>query len=128
MSAKTRPLIFDVFLKFEEDEEVYVAEAQLYYKFLRLTHVNMHSAMEIRIQNKTNLYRYLQSWFSLSCGGSIDVSVQKIKWIYDEENQSWLRLISIVTSELTVYIKPVNEADRETLQEWLNRVKTHLLT
>ncbi|QDT89214.1 hypothetical protein Pan161_08410 [Gimesia algae] len=88
MSDKTRPQIFNVFLKFEVDEEIHEAEAQLYYNFLRLTHANMLSPMEIRIQYKTNMHRFLRSWFSLSCGGSIDVSYQNIKWIDDEEGQS----------------------------------------
>ncbi|WP_298865858.1 hypothetical protein [uncultured Gimesia sp.] len=127
MSSENQILKFDLYLKFDDWKDAIAAEAKVNNASIELYHKSFYAPCTIiQILNSTSLFTRFRSWWHLSSGGPVDVLSQDLNWIADEAGITWLRFISVFTSDLIIYIRPTSDEDGIRLNDWVEMVKgTH---
>ncbi|MCH9652831.1 MAG: hypothetical protein K0U86_07475 [Planctomycetes bacterium] len=127
MSSGKDICMLDLYLKFDDGKDAIAAEAKVNNASIELYHKSFYDPCTIiRILNSTSLCTRFCAWWHLSTGGPVDVLAQDLNWIEDEAGITWIRFISLFTSDLIIYIRPSSDEDWIRLNDWVEMVKgTH---
>lgn len=116
--------MIDLFLKHEDWNDSIQAEAKINNTSIELYHKSFYAPCTIvRIQKSLHFTTRFRAWWHLSSGGPVDVLSEDLNWIKDEAGITWLRFISVFTSDLIIYIRPTSEKDLVRLNQWVETMK-----